>query len=135
MSMAGMTQINKKGATSAEDRTIKERMAYKGSQQENGYIKRRLGESSVALNKSIMLKALIDAHAELGVITCNIPIAFIPAPMPKIKDGEERVMMEMTGVLVNVLVKLNPELYGPYVVYEKNRKVLYIQLMRAIYGM
>jgi hypothetical protein len=34
-----------------------------------------------------------------------------------------------------MLVKLNPELYGPYVVYEKNRKVLYVQVMRAIYGM
>jgi hypothetical protein len=39
-------------------------------------------------------------------------------------------------MLVNMLVDLNPELYGPYMVYyEKNRKVLYVQVMRAIYGM
>jgi hypothetical protein len=57
--------------------------------------------------------------------------------MPKVKDGDERVMMKITGVLVGMLVELNPELYGPYVVYEKNRrnKVLYVQVMRAIYGM
>jgi hypothetical protein len=35
-------------------------------------------------------------------------------------------MMKITGVLVNMLVKLNPELYGSYVVYEKTRKVLYV---------
>jgi hypothetical protein len=44
-------------------------------------------------------------------------------------------MMKITGVLVGTLVKLNPELYGPSVVFEKNRKVLYVQVMRAIYGM
>jgi hypothetical protein len=35
-----------------------------------------------------------------------------------------------------MLVELNPELYGPYGVYEKNRrnKVLYVQV-RAIHGM
>jgi hypothetical protein len=55
--------------------------------------------------------------------------------MPKVKD--ESVMMEITGVLVDMLVELNPELYGPYVVYERNRrnKVVYVQVMRAIYGM
>jgi hypothetical protein len=30
-----------------------------------------------------------------------------------------------------MFVKLNPDLYGPYVVYEKNRKVLYVQVIRA----
>jgi hypothetical protein len=68
-------------------------------------------------------------------MTCDIPNAFIQALMPEVKDGNERVMMKITGVLVNMLVELNPELYGPYVVYEKNRKVLYVQVIRAIYGM
>ena len=34
-----------------------------------------------------------------------------------------------------MLVELNPELYGPYMVFERNRKVLYVQALRAIYGM
>jgi hypothetical protein len=35
-----------------------------------------------------------------------------------------------------MLVKLNPELYRPYLVYAKNRKVLHVQeVMRAIYGL
>jgi hypothetical protein len=66
---------------------------------------------------------------------CNIPNAFIQALMPKMQDRDESVMMKITGVLVDMLVKLNPELYGPHVVYERNRKVLYAQVIRAIYGM
>ena len=43
--------------------------------------------------------------------------------------------MKITGVLVDMLVQLNPELYGLAVVYEKNRNVLYVQVLRGIYGM
>jgi hypothetical protein len=84
-----------------------------------------------------MLTAVIDAHEERDVMTCDIPNAFIQALMPEVKDGDERVMMKITGLLVDMLGKLNPELYGPYVVYERDRrnKVLYVQVMRAIYGM
>jgi hypothetical protein len=78
---------------------------------------------------------VIDAHEGRDVMTCDIPNAFIQALMPEVKDGDERVMMKITRVLVDMLVELNPELYGPYVVYEKNRKVLYVQVIRAIYGM
>jgi hypothetical protein len=68
-------------------------------------------------------------------MTCNIPNAFIQALMPEVKDRKERVVTKITGVLVNMLVKLGPELYRLSVIYEKNRKVLYVQVMRAIYGM
>jgi hypothetical protein len=78
-----------------------------------------------------MLTSVIDAHEKRDVMTCDIPNAFIQALMPEVKDGDERVMMKITGVLVDMLVKLNPELYGPYMVYER----LYGQVMRAIYGM
>ena len=44
-------------------------------------------------------------------------------------------MMKITGVLVDMLFQLDPQLYGPHVVYEKGRKVLYVQVLQAIYGM
>jgi hypothetical protein len=118
------------------DRTVKGRMVYNGKPRRE-WLSREDSASPTAALESIMLTAVIDAHEERDVMTCGIPYAFIQALMPKVKDGEERVMMKITGVLVNMLVKLNPELYGPYVVYEKNRrnKVLYVQVMRAMYGM
>ena len=34
-------------------------------------------------------------------------------------DSEERVTVKITGVLVDMLVQLSPEIYGPYIVFEK----------------
>jgi hypothetical protein len=138
-----MTQIERRKAQQAlmflgEKRcgTVKGRMVYNGKPTRE-WPSREDSTSPTAAFESIMLTAVIDAHEERGVMTCDIPNAFIQALMPKVKDGDETVMMKITGVLVDMLVKLNPELYGPYVVYERNRrnKVLYVQVMRAIYEM
>ena len=65
----------------------------------------------------------------------DVPNAFIQTLMPKVKDGEERVIMKITGVLVDLLVELAPEIYGPFVMYENGKKVLYVQVLHALYGM
>ena len=36
---------------------------------------------------------------------------------------------------MDMLVQLSPEIYGPYIVFEKQRKVIYVQVLKAIYGM
>ena len=84
---------------------------------------------------AIMCTATVNAKEERDVMTADLPNAFIQTPMPEGKDDEDRVMMKITGVLVDMLVQIDPEKYGPFVVYEKNRKVLYVQVLRAIYGM
>jgi hypothetical protein len=138
-----MTQIERRKAQQAlmflgekRDRTIKGRRVYNGKSTRE-WLSREDSASPTAALESIMLTAVIDAHEERDVMTCNIPNAFIQALMPEVKDGDERVMMKITGVLVDLLVELNPELYGPYVIYEKHKrnKVLHVQVMRAIYGM
>ena len=59
-------------------------------------------------------------------MTADVPNAFIQAPMPEVKPGENRVMMKIMGVLVDMLVQLSPEVYGPYVVFEDGRRVFYV---------
>jgi hypothetical protein len=51
------------------------------------------------------------------------------------EDGDERVIMKITGVLVDLLVSIDPTKYGPFVVTEKGTKTLYVQVVRALYGM
>jgi hypothetical protein len=68
-------------------------------------------------------------------MTCDLLNAFIQALLPKKDPGEDRVVMKITGVLVNMLVNINPELYGPAVVLENRKKVLYVEVLKAIYGM
>ena len=46
-------------------------------------------------------------------MTADVPNAFIQAPMPEVKPGADRVMMKITGVLVDMLVQLSPEAYVP----------------------
>ena len=36
---------------------------------------------------------------------------------------------------MDTLVQVDPQLYGSHVVYERGRKVIYVQVMKAIYGM
>lgn len=68
-------------------------------------------------------------------MTADVPNAFIQTEMPRVKDGEDRIIMEITGMLVDMIVKIAPEVYGPYVVMENNQKVLYVQVMMVLYGM
>ena len=82
-----------------------------------------------------MLTSVIDAYKQGDIICNDVPNAFIQAPIPAEQLNKERVMMKISGILVDMLVKLNPELYGPHVVFEKGKKVLYVQVLRAIYGM
>jgi hypothetical protein len=102
------------------DGTIKGRMVYNGKPT-GECLSREDSASPTAALESIMVTAVIDAHEGRVVMTCNIPNAFIEALMPEVKEGDDRVMMKITGVLaVDMSVGLNPELYGPYVVYKKN---------------
>ena len=42
--------------------------------------------------------------------------------------------MKIRIVLVDMLVEISPEIYKDYVVYENNKKVFFVQLMKALYG-
>jgi hypothetical protein len=78
---------------------------------------------------------VIEAKEERDVMTCDIPNAFRQAYLPKKEPGEDRVVMKITRVLVNMLVNINPELYGPAVVLENRKKVIYVEVLKAIYVM
>ncbi|MGC9293583.1 MAG: reverse transcriptase domain-containing protein, partial [Acidobacteriaceae bacterium] len=55
--------------------------------------------------------------------------------MPNLDDANERVFMKITGVLVDLLVEMAPEVYKSFVTHESNKKVVYVQVLRALYGM
>jgi hypothetical protein len=108
--IAAMTQIERRKAQQALlflgekwDGTIKERMVYNGKPTRE-WLSREDSASPTAALQSIMLTAVIDAHEGCDVMTCDIPNAFIQALMPEVKDEDKRVMMKITGVLVDMLV-------------------------------
>ena len=68
-------------------------------------------------------------------MTNDVPNAFIQTNMPTDPDEKDRVIMKITGVLVDMLVELSPEECGPYVVIENGKKVLCVRILKALYGM
>ena len=72
--------------------------------------------------ESLFLTSIVDAKERRDIMTCDIPNAFIQASMPAIDNGGEKVMMKMTGILLELLLELAPETYGPYVVFENGKK-------------
>jgi hypothetical protein len=117
-----MTQVEQRKAQhvlmfsgESQDETIKGRMVYNGKPTRE-WLSREDSASPTTALESIMLTAVIDANEARGVMTCNIPNAFIQALLPEVEPRDEIVMMKITGVLVNMLVELNPEPYGSYVI-------------------
>ena len=136
-----LTPIEKKKAQSAmmllaekTDGTLKGRMVYDGSKTRPYYTSEDTASPTVS-NEGIFITATIDAHEGRDVMTADIPNAFIQAHLDKLEDGDEKVIMKVTGVMVDLLLQIDPDLYSPFVVYEKGRKVLYLQVLKALYGM
>ena len=81
-----------------------------------------------------MLTGVIDAKQERDVITLDIPNAFVQTSIPQGKNDDE-IIMKIRGVLVDMLIEMSPETYKNYVVYERGKKVLYVRMLKALYGM
>ena len=119
--------------TEKRDQSCKGRLVYNGKPTREWLSREDAASPTVAL-ESIMLTAIVDAKEGRDVMTADVPNAFIQAQMP-IEEGKERVIMKITGVLVDLIVEMASEVYGPFVTFENGKKVLYVQVLRALYGM
>jgi hypothetical protein len=68
------------------------------------------------------------------VIALDIPNAFVQTPAGTTKDGKS-IIMKIRGALVDMLVDLDLLIYKDYVSIVNGNKVLYVQVLKAIYGM
>ena len=119
--------------TQKRTREHKGRLAYNGKPTRQ-WISWEDKSSQIAATESIFVTCAADAVEKWDVMAVDIPNAFIQAVLPKAKIGE-RVIMKMRGRIVNWLIELNPTEYLGKVVYEKGQKVLYLEVLRALYGM
>jgi hypothetical protein len=52
-----------------------------------------------------------------------------------VEDEKDRALICIRGLLVNILVSIAPDVYGPYVtVGKKGKKQLLVQCLTALYG-
>ena len=109
-------------------------MVYNGKPTREWLTREDLTSPTAAL-ESIMLTAIVDANEGRDVMSCNIPNTYIQAKLPNLGPDNKRVIMKITGVLVDLVVNISPEVYGPYAVTDKNKIVLYVQVLRGLYDM
>ena len=73
---------------------------------------------------------MIDAHEGRAVHAFDVPGAYLQISLP-----DDKVLhMKLEGKFVDIMCKVNPE-YGKFVTYEKEKKVLYVLILKMIYGM
>ena len=108
---------------------IKGRTCANGSTQRK-YIPREEASSPTLSLEALMALLLINAFEERDTAVFDVPGAYLHAEMPDNKF----VILKIEGVFVDIMVQVNPE-YGNDVRIEHGIKVLYVQILRALYGM
>ena len=84
--------------------------------------------SPTVLMDSVLLTAVIEAQECRAVYMADIPGVSMQW------DQDEVIHMVLHGTLATMLIECNPDLYAPYCHQEKGQPVLYIQLMKGLYG-
>ena len=75
-----------------------------------------------------MISLAIDAHEGRKVSTADVEGAYLHA------DMDEKVIMMFDGKMVDYMIAVNPE-YKKFVhTTNTGRRILYVQLLKALYG-
>jgi hypothetical protein len=78
--------------------------------------------------ESVMLSATIDVMEERNIATVDIPGAFMQAYI------DEVVHLKFEGEIAEMLVRLDPKMYRQYIKRWIGKTVLYVKLLKALYG-
>eukprot|EP00957_Ditylum_brightwellii_P176255 13420589-Ditylum_brightwellii.AAC.1 len=62
----------------------------------------------------------------------DTPNAFVQTDIP---ERTEKVIMKIRAVLVDILINLCSGVYEEHIVTERGKKVLYVKMLKALYGM
>ena len=84
--------------------------------------------SPTVSTEAVLLTSVIDAKERREVMTVDIPGAFMQG------EQDETVHMKLEGTLAQLLAKCDPTKYQPYLTTEHGKPVLYVELVKALYG-
>ena len=66
----------------------------------------------------IFLTSTIDAYEGQDIMVINVTNTFIQTKIRPKKDGEERIIMKITGLIVDMLLELDSQTYSNNVVFD-----------------
>ncbi len=111
----------------------KARLLINGAQQRD-HVTKEEASLPTAYTESEILTSIVDAKEGRDVATVDIPNAFAQTV---INDAHKdyQVIARIRWRLVEILVEIAPDVYGPYVSEnKKGEKLLLVQCMNALYG-
>ena len=92
------------------------------------YTKKEDASAPTVSLEALLISCVIDAKEQRDVATVDIPGAFMQA------DMDELVHIRLEGTMTRLLTRLDPKLYNKYIKYESGKPVLYMTMMKALYG-
>ena len=114
------------------DREIKGR-AVAGGNKQRDYISKEDESLPTVATEAVLLSCIIDAEEERNVAVIDILNAFIQM---QVEDEKYMAFIKTRGVLVDILVKIAPDLYKLHVTTDKNNvKQFLVQCQNALYEM
>jgi hypothetical protein len=114
-----------------QDGILKARQAAGGNKQQ-GYIMKEDASSPTISSEAVRLTCVVNANENREVAIVDIPNAFVQTV---VEDKKDRALIRIRGPLVNILVTIAPDVYGPYeTVGKKGEKQLLVQCLTALYG-
>jgi hypothetical protein len=96
--------------------------------KQRAYITREDAASPTVATESVFLTTVIDALEGRDVAVLDVPGAFMQA------DMDELVHVRFTGKMVDLLMEIDQKMYGPCVVKEGKETVMYVELLKVLYG-
>ena len=118
--------------TEKRNKTIKAQTVHIGKPTRE-WLSREESASPTALIEDTFLTAMIDAWEKRDVMTADMPNTFTQAKLNR-KEGESRVIMKITGVLVELSIKKAPHTHEGFIALEHGKKVMCLNALAAIYG-
>ena len=94
---------------------------------QRAYISKEEAASPKTALESLLITLLIDAWEGRDVATADVVGAYLNAYI------EDFVIVKLVGDEVDIISSLNP-VYKDFVISENGKKVLYLQLIKALYG-
>jgi hypothetical protein len=91
-------------------------------------LKRRQAPQLYLCLESLFLSCAINANEHRKVVTCDIPRAFMQADIDKV------LHVHLEGPLIQLLTKVDPNLYTKFLSKEDGKDMMYVRLAKAIYG-
>ena len=96
--------------------------------KQRAYIAKEESMAPKVSTEAVFLTAVIDALENRNVAVLDVPGAFMQS------DIDELVHVRFTGEMVNMLLQIDNDMYKDYVVMEKGEQVMYMELLKALYG-